>query len=94
MVKFYRIKPEVVQAVQWTGDNIDELSQFTTIGDSTPLVFKYYTPDGEELRLLKDNYNDSTLISEGYYVVKDTSGNFNVFSPELFKKTYESVAVN
>jgi len=92
MVGFYRIKPEVVQAVQWTGDNMDELSQFTTIGDSTPLVFKYYTPDGEELHLFKNNYNDSTLVSEGYYVVKDTNGNFNVFSPEMFKRNYESVA--
>ena len=94
MVAFYRIKPEVVQAVQWTGDNMDELTQFTSRADGIPAVFKYFNPNGEELRLFKENYKDSTLVSEGYYIVKDTSGNFSVFSPELFKKKYEAVGAN
>ena len=93
MVAFYRIKPEVVQAVQWTGDNMDELSMFTTV-KGIPKVFMNYVSEAKELRLITADSKYSILISEGDYVIKDTSGEFTVLNPEIFKKTYESVAVN
>lgn len=83
----YRKKPVVVEAVQWTGDNLDELAEF--MGDS----------DGER-KFLYDRDNNTIKIytlegvmtaTPGDFIIKGVNGEFYPCKPDIFYQTHEPV---
>ena len=78
----YRKKQIVVDAIQWTGDNLDELKK---LGD-----FKlHYT-------MIDGNLGIYTLegmmwASVGDYIIMGIRGEFYACKPDIFKETYEEV---
>lgn len=91
MIKKYRKKPVVIEAIQFTGDNWREVAdwinninpeQYTTLhfaknGRITGIIIK--TPEGE------------MLTSIGDYVIKGINGEFYPCKPDIFEKTYECI---
>lgn len=89
----YRKKPVVIEAVQWTGSNLEEIKQFVTknliydiddaawkVGMGIPVVtVKIKTLEGE------------MLASVGDYIIKGVDGEFYPCKPDIFEKTYEEV---
>lgn len=84
----YRKKPVVIEAVQWTGDNYDEICKF---------VGKYLKLDASELYhntpaiLLIDTLEGEMAASIYDYIIKGVKGEFYPCKPDIFLQTYEEV---
>ena len=84
MIKNYVKKPVIIEAVQWTGDNIDEIINFC--GNS--LTFKGSKPSRIYIHTFKGRY----LCSPYDYIIKDDElGMFYPCKPDVFEQTYEEV---
>lgn len=77
----YRKKPVVVEAVQWTGENLHEILCF--IGCTNASV----TYPGAFLAF--DTLEGNIIANSGDYIIKGVNDEFYPCKPDIFKKTYE-----
>ena len=80
MIKKYRKKPVVIEAIQWTSDNLSEIDKFTkgkVKNHESVLIIP--TLEGEMYASLSD------------YIIKGVNGEFYPCKPDIFAKTYEEV---
>ena len=81
----YKTKPCVIEAIQWTGKNANEIAQFTQ-GKLIKGVFHndfiIYTR-GDDMR-----------VNVGDYIIKGLNGKYYPCKPDIFKKKYELVKDN
>lgn len=82
MVHKYMKKPVVISALQWTGDNILEMCNFT--GRTSGELLK-----NDELYI--DTLEGTMHASVGDYIVCGVDGEFYPCKPDIFEKTYEIV---
>ena len=82
MVKYYTKRPVTIQAVQYTGDNIDEITAFA--GRRNIHTFTHQGNTHYFIKTLEGNH----FISEGDYVIKGVEGEFYPCKERIFKKTY------
>ena len=103
MNKKYRKKPVIIEAIQWTGKNLIEVSAFIN-NESYAEALKEYDrcfPD----KLCRDVHKD-IIKREGFcietlegnmkgkigdYIIKGVNGEFYPCKPDIFAKTYEEV---
>lgn len=88
-----RKKPVVIECIQWTGDNLQEVRDF--VGNY--LIENYIeihtynkrieTLDSIEIRTLEGNH----LCNIGDYIIKGVQGEFYPCKPDIFEETYEVV---
>ena len=83
MIKTYVKKPVVIEAVRWTGDNIDEIIKFC--GDS--LTFKGSKPS----RIYINTLEGRCLCSPHDYIIKGVDYGFYPCKSDVFKQIYEEV---
>lgn len=76
----YRKKPVVIEAVQYTGPNFDEMETFVD-GDAE---FR----DGE---LLIATLEGPLRAAPGDWIIKGVKGEFYPCKPDIFEATYEKV---
>ncbi len=78
----YKKKPVVIEAIQWTGENLGELRDFV------PEEFRHnkihqpmgiVTPEGV------------MTISEKDWIIRGVKGEFYPCKPDIFEMTYEKV---
>jgi len=88
---YYRKKPVVIQAVQWTGDNLEEVVTFCA-GDAT---YELTARGGGELVIatLEDGQDMTArhIASRGDYIIKGVCGEHYPCKPDIFAATYEMV---
>lgn len=99
MIKKYRKKPVVIEALQWTGDNVVEITEFmrgapydliaqkqtiTEIGVGTHTHLSHFDL---VIHTLEGEHNSSI----GDYIIKGIAGEFYPCKPDIFQKTYEEV---
>jgi len=80
MVRKYRKKPVVISAIQWNGNNRNEVINFvgrSAVFDRTGLYI--ITLEGE------------MFASLGDYIIKGVDGEFYPCKSDIFRKTYELV---
>ena len=82
----YRKKPVEIEAVQWTGLNLEEIKVF--VGES--LIYSIFNTEPYVLIKIKTLEGDM-IASEGDYIIKGISGEFYPCKPDIFKATYEEV---
>ncbi len=78
----YRAKPIIKEAVQRTGNNLDELRAFV------PEQFRHnkiHQPMGIVTQ------GGVMTVSEGDYIIKGIKGEFYPCKPDIFEATYEVV---
>ena len=80
MAKKYRKKPVVIEAVQWTGDNVIEMYQFTGIKS-----IKVSNSD----ELIVHTLEGDMIASNGDYIIKGIKGEFYPCKSDIFEQTYE-----
>lgn len=82
----YISKPCIIEAIQWTGDNLLEIKEFTN-GDSYFLEYSYGRHDkaGLFIRTLEGTMHASI----GDYIIKGLRGEFYPCKPDVFCKKYE-----
>ena len=89
----YRKKPVVVEAIRWTGDNLEEIKAFVGrrleywYNDAAWEVQKGPVTIEMKIKTLEgDNY-----VSIGDYIIRGVAGEYYPCKPDIFEKTYEPV---
>ena len=88
-VNFYKKKPVIIQAIQWKGNNLDNVKEFVkdnlicrsmnnvlSVGDDNLIL---------EIKTLEGNH----ICSLGDYIIQGIKGEFYPCKPDIFKATYE-----
>lgn len=84
----YRKKPVVIEAIQWTGENVDEVNTFV----ENECFFS--TESGEsymDVALTIFTLEGFMKASVGDYIIKGVQGEFYPCKPDIFEATYEAV---
>lgn len=81
MPQKYRKKPVIIEAIQWTGDNKDDVKYFVREScyefyDNTLYI---YTLEGK------------MLASQNDYIIKGIDGEYYPCKPYIFEQTYDLV---
>lgn len=92
MSKKYQKKPIVVEAVQWTGYNLEEVKEFAKY-----VVYEIYVA-GWGAGVCKP-FTEITLqtlegvmtVRQGDYIIKGINGEFYPCKPDIFEKTYDEI---
>lgn len=79
----FRKKPVVIEAVQWTGDNLREIKAFMGV-ESVPYDAG---KDSFLIHTLEGNHE----ASKGDWVIRGVKGEFYPCKPDIFDQTYEKV---
>lgn len=93
MIKTFVKKPLKVQAVQWTGDNYNEISDFidekTADGVRKRRFDVYGSSDDPDLVIytLEGDHH----VRVGDWIIRDVNGEFYPCKPDIFEKTYDEV---
>ena len=80
----YRKKPVVVTAVQWTGMNTEEISQFIPPQHLLTPVLKWRE---FEVGTLEGKHT----ASMGDFIIRGVAGEYYPCKPDIFAQTYEEV---
>jgi len=80
---FYRKKPVVIQAVQWTGENNTEILHFCSNC--------YITSSGKSKDLIVSTLEGDMSALVGDYIIRGVKGEFYPCKEEIFDMTYENV---
>jgi len=91
-MELYCKKPVVVEAIQWTGDNLKEIISFTGLNDSA----KRWTWEEYEQVVAKEGLKIFTLEGSliapiGWWIIKGIKGEFYPCDPDIFEMTYKKV---
>ena len=88
----YRKKPVEIEAVQWTGDNLREVIDFTGLHPSA----EKWTWEEYEAVVAQDGLKIFTL--EGPlkaavldWIIRGVQGEFYPCKPDIFEQTYEAI---
>lgn len=94
----YRKIPVIIEAVQFTGDNVDELKDFCTV--NPPSFFDTVdeedrSDDPEIIATVWDKLHSTWVGVKKYqWIIKGVQGEFYPCDPAVFEKTYEKVTHN
>jgi hypothetical protein len=87
-MRLYRKKPVVIEALQFTRNNWEDLVAFTN-GNAT---------DFNKSLILEDKYlcsvhtlEGTMTATEGDYIIRGVCGEFYPCKPDIFEQTYEEV---
>jgi len=84
MIKKYRKKPVVIEAIQWNEDNFDELFEFC--GENC-----FFNKNRTNKLLFIKTLEGNHLASVGDYIIKGVKGELYPCKPDIFEKTYDEV---
>ncbi|MDL4860787.1 hypothetical protein NPJ88_000420 [Halomonas elongata] len=84
----YRKKPVEVDAIQWTGGNLQDCIDF--LGASFGGHSAHRTPNGKsEIKVL--TLEGHHIASKGDYLIRGVAGEHYPCKPDIFESTYERV---
>ena len=93
----YRKKPVVVEAVRWTGSNLEEIRNFV----GSDLIEEYVeffdikrTLNKMLVDIAIDTLEGTMRVDYGDYIIEGVKGEFYPCKPDIFLKTYEEVIEN
>lgn len=87
MVKSYKKKPVIIEAIQWN-DNYDEVKKFVGADCSlTDDVTELLIATLEDGKVTKVQH----IATKGDYIIKGIKGEFYPCKPDIFQQTYEEV---
>lgn len=85
MIKKYKNKPKIIEAVKWNGRNRKEVELFlidtylTTHFNTLKRHYKIRTPEG------------NMIARKGDYIIKGIHGEFYPCKPDIFLDSYEEI---
>ena len=87
-------KPVTIEAIQWTGENLEELIAFTGKSDRFDEWFPSWSD--YEKHVKSEGYTFKVITLEGNmtahvgdYIIKGVQGEFYPCKPDIFKATYD-----
>lgn len=86
MIRKYQKKPVTVEAVQWNGENREEVLDFCNHDGKSRAVATGIT------RIIVIKTLEGTMEGHvGDYIIKGVKGEFYPCKPDIFRETYEEV---
>ena len=79
MAKF-RKKPVMIEAIQWRGDNLEEIKDFMGYYEYAKKNLIIHTLEGKMMAQVND------------WIIRGVQGEYYPCKPDIFEKTYERVA--
>lgn len=86
MFKKYRTKPCEIMAMQWTGDNFEDIRWFTK---GNAYMERMYGTMKEELVIV--TLEGHMIASIGDFIIEGLRGEFYPCKPDVFHKKYEEI---
>jgi hypothetical protein len=97
MIQKFRKKPVVIDAVQWTGENLEEIRKFCS--HISPVINPIHSVSYKKNENERANDLLGIPTSEGFmtaslndWIIKGIQGEFYPCKPDIFAKTYEKVS--
>jgi hypothetical protein len=94
MIQNYRKKPVVIEAVQWTGNNAEEIMQF--VGRQLRIYKPSHSVEMIVDELLDSDYRiviptleGDMMANRNDFIIKGVNREFYPCKPDIFEKTYE-----
>lgn len=85
----FRKKPELVDAVQWTGNNMQDIRDLVQLG---PPGLTNYCRDMDSRRLIAENGDGVVQVAlPGDWVVRSSDGTLSTCNQLTFAASYEAV---
>ena len=78
MAKF-RKKPVMIEAIQWTGNNLEEIKDFMRYYEYAKKNLIIHTLEGKMIAQVND------------WIIRGVQGEYYPCKPDIFEKTYEPV---
>ena len=78
----FKKKPVIIEAIQWNGENIDEIIRFVKARN-----LNYDRKNGLEIHTLEGNHKANI----GDYIIKGIKDEFYPCKPDIFSLTYDKV---
>lgn len=90
MVQKFRKKPQIIEAVQWTGDNFEQIKEF--VGDKVSYFTwtrerEFYI--NEEVLSVKLPNGDFVHVNMNNWIVRESHRDFYVLNNDSFTANYE-----
>lgn len=87
---YYRKRPVVIEAVQWTGDNLREVIKFTGLHPSAEKwAWEEYEEVVAEEGLKIFTAEGPLMASVGDWIIRGVRGEVYPCKPQIFEETYE-----
>ena len=83
MIKKFRKKPIIIEAVKWIRTNTDEVEEF--VGKKLQILTS-------PIRLLIPTLESPHEANQGDWIIKGIKGEFYPCKPDIFEQTYEKVS--
>jgi hypothetical protein len=87
----YRKKPVVIDAIQWTGFNPDEIKEF--VGKKCDIEYYDAAYEAGVMGILATitihTLEGNMRADKGDYIIKGVKGEFYPCKPDVFEQTYE-----
>lgn len=88
MIKKYRKKPVVIEAVEFKGfENIEEVQKFM----KGNIKLNFPSDNENDVYLLIDTLEGTMIAKIGDYIIKGVNGEYYPCKADIFHKTYEEV---
>jgi hypothetical protein len=91
----YKSKPAEIDAVLFTGENIDEVQEFCLVDSPSffqPVDEEDRDDDPEIVAQVWDKLHSTWVgVKTGQYIIKGTKGEFYPCDPEVFNGKYEKI---
>jgi hypothetical protein len=91
----YKSKPAEIDAVLFTGENIDEVQEFCLVDSPSffqPVDEEDRADDPEIVAQVWDKLHSTWVgVKTGQYIIKGTKGEFYPCDPEVFNGKYEKI---
>lgn len=92
MIKKYKKKPVVIEAVQYYGQNKEEIDNFIGLVTEEEYKFDGDRTNSASVRVLFIQTLEGKMeVSPMDYVIKGVKGEFYPCKPDIFEQTYEEV---
>jgi|LUMK01.1.fsa_nt_gb hypothetical protein len=96
MIKKYKKKPIPIEAIQWTGNNAEEVIEFCddsliyNVKDYIDMAESRGLPDGSTFFIIKtlEGYMD---VQVGAYIIKGVKGELYPCKEDIFLETYDEI---
>lgn len=82
MPKKYKKKPIIIEAIQFTGENHEEVGRFAGLAVSR---------QGRNGKLVVKTLEGTMIVSPGDFVIRGIKGEYYPCKPDVFEATYEPV---
>lgn len=94
MIKLFKKRPVVIEAIQWNGSNLRQVIDFTGLHKSAEKwTWGEYEMVVAEEGLKIFTLEGAMLASIGDWIIKGVNGEFYPCKPDIFEKTYEEVKI-